>query len=168
MFVNYIGVRRGVAALLDAKDTILSYVPLGVVSADNPGNPRSSESGAEQLTLPDGTFAVAVTHAFPATAGPLGGRCHAGHRVLLSILALKGALKSTPHDPAPPPPFTPYLEEVFRTVLEDCEASVANDWTLSRDRRTIRVHNSLYPSRPTATWIFDGGRYRPERTSGSS
>jgi hypothetical protein len=136
-------------------------MPLGVVGAEDPGNPRARESDAEVLTLPDGTYALAVTHAQPARPGPLGGRCAGGHRVLLSILALRGALKSTPESPAPdPPPTTPYLEEVFRAVLEDCGTSLANDWSLSRDARTIEVHSSLTPSRPAVRWVYRGGRYR--------
>lgn len=161
LFLNFIGLERGVAALLDGRETILSVMPLGVVGAEEPGNPRARDSDAEVLTLPDGTYALAVTHAQPAQAGPLGGRCAGGHRILLSILALKGALKSTPESPAPdPPPATPFLEEVFRTVLEDCETSVANDWTLSRDARTIKVHSSLTPSRPAVRWVYRDGRYR--------
>ena len=160
LFVNFIGVRTGVAALLDEKDAILSVMPLGVVGAEDPGNPRVSESGTETLRLPDGTYAVAVTHAYPAKPGALGGRCAAGHRVFLSLVALRGCYKSTPEKPAPDPEFTPYLEEVFRVLLEDCETSVANDWSLSRDRRTIKVHSSLYPSRPSQVWIFRDGSYR--------
>ena len=164
LFVNFTSVDRGVAALLDGKDTILSVMPLGVVAAEDPGNPRVKDSGAETLKLPDGTWAVAATHAFPAQPGPLGGRCAGGHRVYLSILALRGCLKSTPHAPAPDPPFTPYLERVFQVLLEDCDSSAANDWSLSRDRRTIKVHSSLYPARPPTVWVFRDGRYRRQET----
>jgi len=162
LFVNFTDVDRGVAALMDERDTILSVLPLGVVSAEDPGNPRVKDSGAETLTLPDGTYAVAVTHADRAEPGPLGGRCTAGHRVYLSILALRGCLKSTPHQPAPDPPFTPYIEEVFRTLLEDCDGSKARDWSLSRDRTTIKVHSSLYPGRPPKIWVYARGSYREQ------
>ena len=160
MFINIVGRERGVAALLDRRDTILSVMPLGVVGAFDPGNPIVKESDAEPMTLPDGTYAVAVTHALGARPGELGGRCRAGHRVYLSVLALRGCLKSTPHAPAPDPPFTPYLEEVFRTLLEDCQGSVANDWSLSRDRKTISVHSSLHPALPPTRWVYKDGRYR--------
>jgi len=161
LFVNFTGVRRGVAALLDGRDTILSVMPLGVVGAEDPGNPRMTDSGAEPVRLPDGTYALAVTHAYPAEPGPLGGRCAAGHRVFLSLVALRGCYRSTPQEPAPEPKHTPYLEEVFRVLLEDCEHSVANDWTMSRDRKTIRVRSSLYPERPPVVWVFRDGRYAP-------
>jgi hypothetical protein len=159
MFVNILGLERGVGALLDKRDTILSVVPLGVVGAFDPGNPRTHDSGAEGLELPDGTYAVAVTHTFPARLGPLGGRCRGGNRIYLSILALRGCLKSTPHKPAPDPPFTPFIEEVFRTLLEGCQGLEANDWRLSRDRRTITVHSSVHPNRPVQRWVFNDGQY---------
>ena len=159
MFVNLIGLERGVAALLDSRDAILSTVPLGVVGAFDPGNPRTHDSGAEGLELPDGTYAVAVTHTFPDQVGPLGGRCRGGNRIYLSILALRGCLKSTPHKPAPDPPFTPFIEEVFRALLEGCQGLEANDWKLSRDRRTITVHSSVHPNRSVQRWVFNDGRY---------
>jgi hypothetical protein len=165
MFLNFIGARRGLAALLDGKETILSVMPLGVVGASDPGNPRAHDSGAEHFKLPDGSYAVAVVHSLPAVAGPLGGRCAAGHRIYVSIIALRGCLKSTPHKPAPDPPFTPFIEEVFRVQLEDCDGSVANDWSLSRDRTTIKVHSSLYPARPPVVWSYRSGRYRREADS---
>jgi hypothetical protein len=162
MFINLLGLERGVAALLDKHETILSIAsPLGVVGAQSPGNARTKHSDAEPLVLPDGTYAAAVTHAFLAQPGALGGRCAGGHKVYLSIFALRGALKSTPHERAPEPETPPYLEEVFRTLLEDCTRSTANDWSLSRDRKTIKVHSSLYPSRPPIVWIFRDGRYQP-------
>ncbi len=159
MFINLMGLERGVAALLDGRDTILSVVPLGVVGAVDPGNPRTNDSGAEGLVLPDGTYAVAVTHTFPDQFGPMGGRCRGGNRIHLSILALRGCLKSTPHKPAPDPPFTPFIEEVFRTLLEGCQGLEANDWKLSRDRRTITVHSSVHPNRSVQRWVFSDGRY---------
>jgi hypothetical protein len=166
MFLNFIGARRGVAALLDGSETILSVMPLGVVGAQDPGNPRAHDSDAEHFKLPDGTYAVAAVHSLPAAPGPLGGRCAAGHRVYVSIIALRGCLRSTPHEPAPDPPFTPFIEEVFRAQLEDCAGSVANDWGLSHDRRTIKVHSSLFPARPPVVWEYRDGRYR-RRARGS-
>lgn len=161
MFVNLPGQRRGVAALLDKNDTILSLFRLGVVGSLSPGNPLTRSSGAEHFKLPDGSWAVAVVHAIPATTTALGGRCGGGHQVSLSVLALRHCLTSTPHKPAPPPPRTPYIEEVLRVLLEDCTRRVANDWTLSKDRRTIRVHSSLYPTRPPVVHVYRGGRYVP-------
>ena len=158
LFVNLPGKNRGLAALLDHKDTILSVMRLGVVGAEDPGNPLTRRSGAEVLKLPDGSWAVAVVHALPAEAG-LGGECSSGHQVLLSVLALRHALTSTPHKPAPEPPVPPFLEEILRVVLEDCNQRVANDWKVSKDRRTIRIHSSLYPTRPASQYVFDRDRY---------
>jgi hypothetical protein len=163
IFVNLAGVQRGLAALLDKKETIYSVLRLGVVGALDPGSTWARDSDAEPLKLPDGSWAVAVTHAEPARAALVaGGRCAAGHRVHLSILALRGCLTSTPHQPAPEPDprNPPYLEEIFRLLLEDCEATSANDWTLSKDRRTITVHSSLYPARPPVVYRYVDGRYR--------
>lgn len=163
IFVNLAGVQRGLAALLDKKETILSVMRLGVVGALDPGSTWARDSDAEPLKLPDGSWAVAVTHAEPARSALVaGGRCAAGHRVYLSILALRGCLTSTPHQPAPEPDpkHPPYLEEIFRLLLEDCEATSANDWTLSKDRSKITVHSSLYPARPPVVYRYEGGRYR--------
>jgi hypothetical protein len=162
VFVNLTGVDRGIAGLLDKKETLLSLFPLGVVGALDPGSTWARESDAEPIRLPDGTWAVAVTHAYPARSVIAGGRCAAGHRVFVSILALRGCLVSTPHDPAPDPPFPPYFEEVFRTSLEDCEGTSASDWTLSKDRRTITVHDSLYPRREPRVYQYRDGRYQRE------
>jgi hypothetical protein len=166
VLVNIAGVQRGVMALLDKKDTILSLMHLGVVGALDPGNPLAKDSDAEPLKLPDGSFAVAVTHTTPswrATGGRpphVGARCSVGHRIYLSIIALRGCLLSTPFAPAPEPPSPPFLEEIFRATLEDCESSVANDWSLSKDRKVIKVHSSLYPSRPAVTYAWRDGRYQ--------
>ena len=68
------GVRRGVAAMLDQSDTILSLFRLGVVGAAlAPGNPLIRSSGAEHFKLPDGSWAVAVVHAYPSATTVLGG-----------------------------------------------------------------------------------------------
>jgi len=161
IFVNLLGVDRGIAALLDKKGTLLSLLPLGVVGALDPGSTWAKDSDAEPIQLPDGAWAVAVTHAYPAATSVVpGGRCAVGHRVLLSVLALRGCLVSTPHVPAPDPPFPPYLEEVFRASLEDCEDTSAHDWTLSKDRSTITVHDSLYPGRAPRIYRYRDGRYR--------
>jgi hypothetical protein len=161
IFVNLAGVQRGVAALYDKKSTLLSLMRLGVFGAFDPGNAQAKDSDVEPIKLPDETWAVAVTHAYPARARQAGGRCAAGHVIYLSIIALRGCLVSTPFAPAPEPEKPPYLEEIFRATLEDCEESVANDWTLSKDRKTIRVHSSLYPSRGKTTYTFKDGRYLP-------
>lgn len=160
LFINMLGAARGAAALFDDKHQLLSVMDLGVVGASDPGNARAHESDAEWIVLPDGSYAVAVTHSYRARPGRLGGRCAGGHRIFLSILALRHCLKSTPHKPAPPPPEDPFVEEVFRAVLEDCAEGVANDWSLSRDRRTIKVHSSLYPTRSPRVWTYRDGRYR--------
>lgn len=160
LFVNLPGVRRGVAALLDKRGTILSLMKLGVVGAEDPGNSRTKYSGAEHFKLPDGSWAVAVVHSYPEPARGMAGRCSGGHRVYLSVLALRFALTSTPHKPAPDPPQPPYFEEVFRVLLEDCNASVARDWSLSKDRQTIKIHSSIRPARPATVHVYRGGRYR--------
>jgi len=162
MFVNVPGHNVGLAALLDRRSTITSVMRMGVVGAEDPGNPLSHESGAEVLKLPDGSWAMAVVHAYPARAG-LGGECANGHQVYLSVLALRGALTSTPHKPAPEPEHPPFLEEILKVQLEDCEGRVANDWKVSKDRRTVRVHSSLFPTRPAALYVFARGRYVPKQ-----
>ena len=160
MFVNIPGRNVGLAALLDRHDTITSVMQMGVVGAEDPGNPLNRESGAEVLKLPDGTWAMAVVHSHQADVG-LGGECANGHQVHMSVLALRGALTSTPHKPAPEPESPPYLEEILKVQLEDCEGRVANDWKVSKDRRTIRVHSSLFPIRPATAYVFRKGRYVP-------
>jgi hypothetical protein len=161
VFVNLAGVERGIVGLLDKRDTLLSVMRLGVIGAFDPGNTQAKDSDAEPMKLPDGTWAVAVTHSYPDRAMVEGGRCSAGHRIYLSILALRGCLVSTPFEPAPEPDKPPYLEEVFRLLLEDCGGTLANDWTLSKDRQTIAVHSSLHPSRTPQRYVYGEGRYRP-------
>jgi hypothetical protein len=159
LFVNIPGVRRGLAVLLDRTKTITSLMRLGVVGAEDPGNPKTLQSGVEHFKLPDGTWAAAVVHAYPEKPGPLGGRCAGGHRVYLSILALHQALTSTPHKPAPDPATPPWLEEVFRGLLEDCRDSLVRDWSLSRDRSTIELRSSINPAEPVEVHRFQKGRY---------
>jgi hypothetical protein len=77
-------------------------------------------------------------------------------------VALRGCLVSTPFAPAPAPPSPPFLEEIFRATLEDCESSLANDWSLSKDRKTIKVHSSLHPSRRGVTCVWRDGRYQAQ------
>ena len=163
MFVNIPGRNVGLAALLDRRDTITSVMKMGVIGAVDPGNPLNRESGAEVLKLPDGSWAMAVVNAHQAMAG-LGGECANGHKVYLSVLALRGAYTSTPHKPAPEPTFAPYLEEILKVQLEDCEGRVANDWKVSKDRSMIRVHSSLFPTRPPTAYVFQKGRYVPKPT----
>jgi hypothetical protein len=159
IFVNLTGVNRAVAALFDKKDTLLSLLPLGVVGALDPGSTWARTSDAEPIRLPDGAWAVAVTHAYPAVSLVPGGRCAAGHRVFLSIIALRNCLVSTPQAPAPDPPAPPYLEEVFKVSLEDCAATSASDWELSKDHITITVRNSIEPTRSPRVYRYRMGRY---------
>ena len=162
MFVNIPGRNIGLAALLDRRDTITSVMRMGVIGAEDPGNPLSRESGAEVLKLPDGSWAMAVVHSYPASAG-LGVECSNGHQVFMSVLALRGALTSTPHKPAPEPEQSPFLEEILKVRLEDCEGRVANDWKVSKDRRIVKVHSSLFPTRPAKVYVFRNGRYVPAK-----
>ena len=158
-FVNLPGVERGIAALMDERKVISSIMRLGVVSAEDPGNAMSKRSGAEPFKLPDGTWAAAVTHAYPREPGPLGGRCGGTHRVYLSVLALHRAFTSTPHKPAPVPDPPPELEEILRVLLEDCHATVANDWSLGKEGQTVEVKSSLHPHRPATVYGFKNGKY---------
>ncbi len=159
LFINLPGINRGVAALINEGKVITSLMRLGVVSAEDPGNPLSRDSGVEHFKLPDGTWAVAVTHAYPRDPGPLGGQCGGTHRVYLSVLALQRAFTSTPHKPAPVADPPPELEEIFRVVLEDCRTRVADDWSLSKDRRSIQIKSSLHPDRPPREYVFERGKY---------
>ncbi len=159
LFINLPGLNRGIAALMDERKVITSLMRLGVVSAEDPGNPLSKNSGAEPFKLPDGTWAVAVTHAYPRAPGPLGGKCGGTHRVYLSVLALHRAFTSTPHKPAPQPDPPPEFKEILRVLLEDCRTTVANDWILSKDRQTIEVKSSLHPGRPAVVYDFKKGKY---------
>ncbi len=159
LFINMPGLNQGIAALINQRKVITSVMTLGVVSAEDPGNPLSRNSGAEPFELPDGTWALAVVHAYPRAPGPLGGRCGGTHRVYLSVLALRRAFKSTPHKPAPEPDPPPELEEILRVLLDDCRTRAANDWSLSKDRSTIRIKSSLRPHQPVVEYKFSGGRY---------
>ena len=100
-----------------------------------------------------------MTHAYPRKPGPLGGKCGGTHRVYLSVLALRRAFTSTPHKPAPAPDPPPELEEILRVLLEDCHATVANDWSLSKDSQTLEVMSSLRPDRPAVVYQFVKGKY---------
>jgi hypothetical protein len=153
--------QRGIAALLDKHDNLLSVIRLGVVNALDPGSPITKDSGAEVVKLPDGGWAVAVVHAYGTPVVAQGQRCTGASRVYLSILALRGCLTSTPQNPAPEPESPPALEEIFRTLLEDCRAAVSNDWSLSKDRKTISVRSSLDPTRAPSTYVYQAGRYLP-------
>lgn len=176
LLINHPGLGRGVAGLVSEDKELLSLLDLGIVGAADPGNPLTRSSDAEPLRLPDGTWAVAVTHAYPtrparaagAKVPPFGARCVKGHRVYLSIIAAVGAPHSTPdkHIPKPDPP--PHLQEVLRILLEDCERSQAFDWSISKDRRTVRVHNSIFPSRPARVYRFEKGTYRLESKAAPS
>ncbi|MCA9665527.1 MAG: hypothetical protein KC503_08060 [Myxococcales bacterium] len=160
IFINMLGLGHGHAALLSKDEKILSLLRLGIVGNEDPGNARAHESGAEPIKLPDGTWAVVVVHAEPAKTGPMGARCAAGHRVYTSIIAARGAPESTPHKPAPEPATPPQLEEVFRVLLEDCSGRRAFDFDLSKDRRVVRVRNSLFPARDVSTFVYRDGFYR--------
>ena len=52
LFINLPGLNRGIAALLDERKVITSLMRLGVVSAEDPGNPLSKNSGASRSSCP--------------------------------------------------------------------------------------------------------------------
>lgn len=162
VLLNFPGLRRGVAALVDRRETILSLLPLGVVGEHQPGSALARESDARALRLPDGTWAVAVTHAHPASEDALdrGGRCNPGHLVLGSVIAVRGAPHVTPHQHVPDPKTPPRLEEVFRIVLDDCDAARSFDWHIAKDARRVTVRDRLSPLRPPALFIYHRGWFR--------
>ncbi|MCK5799881.1 MAG: hypothetical protein KAI47_21975 [Deltaproteobacteria bacterium] len=175
LLVNYPGLQRSVAGILDMDKRLVSLLRLGVVGGQDPGNALTRSSDAESLRLPDGTWAVAVTHAYPARASapatrdggaraapPFSARCAQGHRVLLSILALRGAPHCTPQEHVPKPDPPPQLEEVLRVVLDDCATTQTYDWSISRDRKTVKVRDSLAPHRPAQIFTYGAdGVYHP-------
>ncbi|PID39274.1 MAG: hypothetical protein CSB49_01785 [Proteobacteria bacterium] len=171
LLLNYPELRRGVAGLIDMDKDLVSMLRLGIVGAQDPGNPRTRTSDAEPLRLPDGTWAVAVTHAYPlrdaeqrkgAEVPTFGMRCAGGHRVYLSIIALRGAPHVTPHQHVPKPDPPPQLAEALRVLLEDCERSRAYDWSISRDRKRVTLRDSIFPQRTPRIWRYDkaSGTYR--------
>jgi hypothetical protein len=161
LFMNFAGVQRGLAALVDEENDVLSVLPLGVVGAEEPGNATTKHSDAKPIILPDGERALVIIHALPAETWGQKGRCLKKPRVFLSIVALRGVHRLD----APIPsvlagrPY-PYLDEIFQTLLEDCDASAMNRWEFSADHKTIKVYNSIYPTQPAATYIYKGQRYQ--------
>ena len=168
VLLNFPGIKRGLAALFDRKETILSLLDLGVVGARRPGSASTRESDARGLRLPDGTWAVAVTHAYAARDVPpeRGGRCNPGYLVLGSIIAVRGAPHVTPQEHVPEPKTPPRLEEVFRTVLDDCDEARRFDWDIAEDGRRVTVRDSLSPLRPAAVFAYDRGWFRRQGHSG--
>jgi hypothetical protein len=168
LLMNYPELRRGVAGLIDMDKDLVSLLRLGIIGAQDPGNPRTRTSDAEPVRLPDGTWAIAVTHAYPvrdveqrseqAEAPPLGLRCAGGHRVYLSIIAVRGAPHVTPHKHVPKPDPPPRLTEALRVLLEDCERSRAYDWSISRDRKRVVIRDSVFPQRAAQVFVYDAKR----------
>ncbi len=157
--LNFPGVDRGIIGLFDKQDALLSMLKMGVIGSTDPGNPKVKKSDAEVFKLPDGTFALAVIHTIKRRKNEVEGSCAEGNQVYLSIIALRGAIDPHRKVAKRVGESHPFLEEVFRTLLEDCVTSVSNGWSLSSDRRTIRVYSRLEPTHEPTLWRFKNGRY---------
>jgi hypothetical protein len=178
VLINFPGLSHGAAALFDMHKRLVSLLPLGVIGSLDPGNALTKDAGADPLRLPDGTYAVAITHAEPQRledrrhaarslpepeVPPFGSRCARGHHVYLSILALRGAPKVTPHKEVPPPDPPPHFAEVFRAKLEDCDPGVSYDWSISRDRSRIKLRDSLHPEASARVFVYRDGFYQLQK-----
>ena len=159
--VKFLRAGRGLLALLDKQDRVLSVLPLGAPGAAVEEHPKSARSGAEAFRLPDGAWAVSLRHAYRVDE-LAGGQCAGRFRTELSIVALRQAPDATPQNPRRKDAPVPFLEEVFRTTLSDCRSPTSREFGMSSDRRELWVKSSLEPLAPGRRYVYRRGGYRPD------